>query len=207
MSGPGLRRCFTLMAAGMAALLAVPASGQLYSEGFKFLQAVRKRDGDEATKMLNAPGNTVINARDLTSGETALHYTIQRRDVVWTRWLLQENANPNTADRHGVTPLIIAVRLNFLEGVEALIKGGAQVDTGNATGETPLITAVHARNYELMEILLRAGANPDRTDNSGRSARQYASERGAGTRTLAVIQEFEKPASERGAGRILGPSF
>lgn len=207
MSALGLRRIVALAATGLGLHLAMPAVGQVYSDGFKFLQAVKKKNGDEATVLLNTPGNTVINARDLTSGETGLHYTIQRRDVVWTRWLLQENANPNIADRHGVTPLILAVRINFLDGVEALIKGGAQVDAGNATGETPLITAVHARNYELIEILLRAGANPDRTDNSGRSARQYASERGAGTRTLAVIEEFEKPASQGAEARNVGPGL
>lgn len=202
------RRIITAFLAMIGLALATPAAGQMYSEGYKFLQAVKKKDGEEATSMLNTPGSTVINARDLSSGETALHYTIQRRDLVWTRWLLQENANPNVASKSGVTPLVMAAQMNFIEGVEALVEGGADVDVANATGETPLISAVHARNYELMEVLLRSGANPDRTDNSGRSARDYASERGAGARTLAVIEEFERPESERAeANRIYGPSF
>ena len=190
----------------LALLLAAPAGAQFYSEGYKFLEAVKDRDGDEATQMLETPGSTVINARDVSSGETGLHITISQRNLVWTRWLLQEGANPNIADKNGVTPLIAAVRMGYIEGVQALIAGGAQVDIANNIGETPLIWAVHSRNVELLEVLLAAGADPDRTDNAGRSARDYAGERGAGDRMLATIQEHERPASSRPA-RIYGPSF
>ena len=61
-----------------------------------------------------------------------------------------------------------------MEGAEALIQAGARVDVTNAAGETPLIAAVHRRDAGLMRMLLANGANPDRTDNSGRSARDYA---------------------------------
>ena len=186
--------------------LAAPASAQLYSEGFKFLKAVKDKEGDDATEMLNAPGSTVVNSRDLTSGETALHLTIARRDLVWTRWIMQEGGNPNIADNRGATPLIRAVETGFIEGVEALIAGGAHVDVANRTGETPLIAAVHTRNIPLMQVLLRAGADPDRTDNAGRSARMYAEERGAADRALAVIEELAKPVGER-ERRNYGPSF
>lgn len=193
--------------AGLSLALAAPVSAQLYSEGYKFLKAVKDKEGDEATELLNTPGSTVVNARDVTSGETALHLTIARRDAVWTRWLLQQGANPNISDNTGATPLIRAVELGYIEGVEALIAGGANVDIANRTGETPLIASVHVRNLALMEVLLRAGADPNRTDNAGRSARDYASERGA-DRALAVITEHARPESERESSRrIYGPSF
>ncbi len=197
-------RKIVIFAAALA--LSAPASAQLYSDAYKFLQAVKDKKGDEATEMLNAPGSTVVNSRDLSSGETALHLTIARRDLVWTRWIMQEGGNPNIADSQGATPLIRAVEIGFIEGVEALIAGGAQVDIANRTGETPLIAAVHTRNIPLMQVLLRAGADPDRTDNAGRSARMYASERIAGDRVLAVIEELARPASER-ERRNYGPSF
>ncbi len=189
-----------------ALVLAAPASAQMYSDAYKFLQAVKDKEGDEATRMLNEPGSTVVNSRDLSSGETALHLTIARRDLVWTRWIMQEGGNPNIADNQGATPLIRAVEIGFIEGVEALIEGGANVDVANRTGETPLIAAVHTRNIPLMQVLLRAGADPDRTDNAGRSARMYANERIAGERVRAVIEESARPASER-ERRNYGPSF
>lgn len=204
------RAPFRKICLGIAALatasLAVPATAQLYSEGYEFLQAVKNREGDEVSEMLNSPGSTVVNARDLSSGETGLHITVERRDETWTRFLLQEGANPNIADNRGRTPLIAATEIGFIEGVEALVENGARTDIANETGETPLISAVHARNIELIEVLVRAGADPDRADNAGRSARDYASMPGVSARVLRAIESNESEEDE-GAGRIYGPVF
>ena len=94
------------------------------------------------------------------SGRTALHIAVERRDVVWLNYLASNGANPNIADKNGVTPLMSASRIGFFEGVEALVKAGAQVDTPSDTGETPLISAVLRGDTQMMRILLRAGANP-----------------------------------------------
>lgn len=199
-------RTIMIAIAGSGLALASPVAAQMYSAGYEFLQAVKDRNGNEATEMLNQPGTTVINSRDLTSGETGLHIVVERRDLTWTRWLLQEGANPNIADNRGRTPLMIASELNFLDGVEALIRAGARVDVANQTGETPLIAAVHARNIDLMEVLLEAGADPDRADNAGRSARDYAALPGVPPRILASIVASETDARE-GETRIYGPVF
>ena len=205
MAQPAFRKFIIALAA--LALGAVPASAQMYSDGYKFLKAVKDKDGDVATSMLNEPGTTVVNSRDLSTGETGLHYTIQRRDNMWTGWLLQQHANPNVADKQGVTPLGLAIRLNFLEGVETLIIGGARVDEADFTGQTPLISAVLSRNGELVEILLNANASPDKTDNAGRSARDYASERGAERMLMLIEQHDDDANADADSGRIYGPSF
>ncbi|MFB0613873.1 ankyrin repeat domain-containing protein [Aurantiacibacter poecillastricola] len=195
------------MAAALAALgLAAPAGAQLYSEGYQFLQAVKNREGDEATEMLNKPGTTIVNARDVSSGETGLHITVERRDLTWTEFLLQQGANPNIADNRGRTPLIAAAQIGFIEGVEALIEAGAQLDIANETGETPLIAAVHARNIELIEALVSAGADPDRADNAGRTARDYAGMPGVSGRVLNAIETAEKE-NDGEPDRIYGPVF
>jgi ankyrin repeat protein len=201
-----LRNFIALVAAGTGLILATPAAAQFYSEGYEFLEAVKDREGTEATEMLNTPGSTVINSRDITSGETGLHIVVARRDIVWTRWLLQEGANPNIADNRGRTPLIAATEIGFIEGVEALLRRGAQVDVASSTGETPLISAVLTRNVELMEVLLAGGADPDRTDNTGRSARDYAQERGVPARILSAIEASEADDSANTA-RSYGPVF
>lgn len=206
MARVAFRNIIATIIAGCTLALSTPAAAQFYSEGFEFLKAVRDRNGTDATEMLNQPGTTVINSRDITSGETGLHIVVGRRDITWTRWLLQEGANPNIADNRGRTPLIAAAETGFLEGVEALLRRGAQVDVANATGETPLISAIHARNIELMEILLRGGADPDRTDNTGRSARDYANQRGVPARILSTIEASERDDTD-GGGRAYGPIF
>ncbi len=183
-----------------------PAAAQ-YSAGYKFLQAVKDKDGDAVIEALNEPGSTLINSRDITSGDTALHLVVERRDVTWITFLLQKGANPNIANNKGVTPLVLATQLSFLEGVQALVDGGAKVDIPNSTGETPLIYAVLARDVPLMRILLKAGANPDRSDSSGRSARDYALLDGAKGNLVGEIERNEKPASEREGASTYGPSF
>ena len=194
-----------LMAAGaMLAMLASPLAAQFQSDGYKFIKAVRDRDGDVATQMLDEPGSTIVNAREITTGETALHAVVQRRDITWVRFLLQRGANPNIADKNGVHPIQIAAQIGFLEGVERLIKGGAQVDVYDVTGETPLISAVHRRDIKMIELLVEQGANPDRADNSGRTARDYANLMGARAGVLEAIERAE--ADDKAEAETYGPS-
>ncbi|MCL4673979.1 MAG: ankyrin repeat domain-containing protein, partial [Sphingomonadaceae bacterium] len=178
----------------VALLMAVPASAQFFSDGYTFLKAVKDRDGDKVTEALNEPGNTLINSRDLSSGETALHIVTQRRDTVWIKFLSQKGANPNVADKTGTTPLMLAVNLGFVEGAQALIDAGARVDVTNDAGETPLIASIHRRDIALLRLLLSKGANPDRTDNSGRSARDYAALMQGNSQ---IIAELERADEER----------
>jgi uncharacterized protein len=185
-----------------AMLTATPAQAQ-FSESYKFLEAVKKKEGEKVTAALEQPGSTIVNTRDITTGEGALHIVVARRDLAWLQFLVAKGANVNIRDNKGVTPLVLAVRLNFLEGVEFLLSKGARVDEANAAGETPLITAVHNRNVALMRLLLKAGANPDRADNSGRTARDYAALDGTGNLT-GEIQAAAKPATAKPS---YGPTF
>jgi ankyrin repeat protein len=206
MSARSMFQPLARLGAAMALLLAVPATAQLYSDGYTFLQAVEDKDGTKVTEMLDKPGSTVINARDLTSGQTALHIATARRDATWIRFLAGRGANPNIRDKRGVSPLMAAVQLGFNEGVEALIAAGASVDVASDTGETPLISAVHRRDTALLRILLEAGADPERRDNSGRSARDYAEL--AGTAVADAIDRHTSDASARAASdETYGPSI
>ncbi len=190
---------FGLMAA------VTPLAAQNFSEGYKFLKAVKDREADIVTDTLNEPGSTVVNTRDLTSGETALHIVTQRRDVVWIRFLTAKGANPNIERKDGTSPLQIAANLGFIDGVEALIRAGANVDQQNDAGETPLMSAVHRRDVALVRLLLTNGANPDRSDNSGRTARDYAMLMAGNTQMLDAMKQADE--AREGAGKTYGPSF
>ena len=190
-----------------AAMLAAPASAQIYSEGYQFLKAVKDRDGEAVTSLLNEPGSTIVNARDISNGESALHIVTRRRDTVWIRFLTQKGANPNIEDRQGVTPLEIASSLGFVDGVEALLKAGARVDVANSSGETPLIAAVHRRDSGMVRVLLANGANADRNDNSGRSARDYAELPTANTALLTEFRRADEAREGQEEKPTYGPSF
>jgi ankyrin repeat protein len=188
-----------------AVLMASPAHAQ-FSAGFKFLEAVRKKDGNKVEEAINEPGSTIVNTRDATTGQTALHIVTQRRDLTWMSYLIGKGANVDARDANGVTPLQLAVRLGVLDGVQLLVASHARLDETNDAGETPLISAVHRRDAGMIRILLKAGADPDRRDNSGRSARDYAKLDGG--QLLAEIDANSKPREQRAGGAtVYGPTF
>jgi ankyrin repeat protein len=193
-------------AAGAALLVAAPAGAQLYSDGYKFLKAVEEKKQAEVNELLQK-NSTLIDARDLSSGRTALHIAAENREYSWLSYLLGKGANPNIADKNGVTPLMLASQMGFVEAVNALAQSGAKVDTPNNTGETPLISAVHRRDIAMLRVLLLSGANPDRTDNSGRSARDYAALTGPGSQILAEIDRLADSSSGAKSEQTYGPSF
>lgn len=199
----GFKRAIGFVMAGLL-FTAGPAAAQ-FSDGYKFLEAVKKKDGQEVTDLLN-DGATLINTRDITSGESALHIVVNRRDRLWLDFLIARGANVNIRDARGVTPLVLACNINFIEGVETLIAHNARVDEPSDTGETPLIAAIHARNTELMRVLLRAGADPDRADNSGRSARDYAMLEGRTSPLLGVIEREARPRTGQQTPPVYGPT-
>lgn len=195
-----------MIGALLGAIAATPVAAQMFSGGYEFLKAVKDRDGDAVTEALNEPGTTIINTRDITTGETALHIVTERRDALWIRFLTSRGANPNIRNKKGITPLQLAVTLGFTEGVEQLVAAGAEVEVTDSAGETPLIAAVHRRDPTLIRLLLAKGANPDRADNSGRTARDYAK---LMTGNSAILSEFERADAARegkGAARNYGPS-
>ena len=184
-----------------------PAHAQSFSEGYTFLKAIKDRDGDAVTKTLNEPGSTVINTRDITTGESALHIVTARRDLQWVRFLTQRGANPNIEDEKGITPLQIASQLGFVEAVEVLLKAGARVDNANDTGETALISAVHRRDLAMVKLLLANNADVDHTDNSGRSARDYVALMSGNSQLTDALRRSDEAKENRPAAQTYGPSF
>ena len=205
MPGVVFRNLAAFLAFG-AMFASAPAAAQM-RDGYSFLKAVKDRDGTKATEFLSEPGSTLIKTTDQTTGETALHIVVQRRDETWTRFLLDRGADPNKSDKRGVTPLALAAGLGFTEGVELLLKRGARVDVVDASGETPLIAAVHRRDVQMIRLLLQHGANADRADTSGRSAREYAKLMGGSAGVTAEIDRAEAARKAAPQSETYGPGL
>lgn len=183
--------------------LALPVAAQQFSESYNFLKAVRDQDGTKVTDMLNAPGQTIVNARD-NKGEAAIHIVTKRRDRVYLNFILARGGNPNLQDGAGNTPLMMAVEASWPEGVALLLSKRADINLGNNGGESPLIRAVQRRDTEMVRTLLNAKADPDQRDRlAGMSARDYAAR---DTRSPVIAQLIkDAPAVQKRA--VSGPNF
>ena len=204
---PKYRKLVLALAAllGTAVALPGPALAQ-FSDGYKFLEAVRKRNDKDLQELFEKGGPNLVNTRDQTSLDTGLHIAARQKNLRYITFLIAAGANVNVRNANGETALVIASNLGFLEAVPPLIAAGAKVDESSSTGETPLITAVHNRNIALMRVLLQAGADPDRTDNSGRSARDYAKLDPKSETLLAEIKANARARSKTANGKqVFGP--
>jgi ankyrin repeat protein len=182
---------FALVALALAAASA-PVAAQYISDAEPFINAVRDRDGNKVTELIDARP-TIVNTRNL-KGETALIIAISRTDDLWTKFLLGKGANPSLANASGDTPLIAAARVGYTDAIEILLALGAKVDVGNKMGETPLIVAVQQRQLEAVKLLLAKGADPDKKDSAaGYSARDYAKRDTRSRALLTAIESAAKP--------------
>jgi ankyrin repeat protein len=205
MGGAWIRRKHQLFAGIVAAvLLGTPAAAQ-FSDSYKFLKAVRDRDGTKVQEVIDQPGSTLINAKDYNSGEAALHIVVKRRDAAWLAFLLAKGAKPDIKDSEGNTPLAIAAQLGFAEGVQTLLQQGAGANVANSRGETPLILAVHNRDLATARYLVAGGANPLQPDRiAGKSARDYALE---DRRAAPMVKLFDDAKPAKPSGKISGPGL
>lgn len=186
----------------MAVAVTAPAMAQQQfgSDGYRFLKAVRDTDGAAATDLLTQRGSTVVNYRG-NDGNGALHLVVRSRNVSWLGFLLGKGADPNIGDANGDTPLILAARSGFSEGVARLLMKKALVDKPNKLGETALIAAVQTRQPAIVRVLLEAGADPDKKDYAaGYSARDYARR---DTRSTELIRLIETVKAKKAA--TMGP--
>ncbi|VXC94149.1 ankyrin repeat domain-containing protein [Sphingomonas sp. 8AM] len=185
-------------------IVPLPAAAQQQSQSYKFLEAVRKGDGNAVIGMLDQPGQTIVNARDITTGEGAIHIVVKRGDAAYLRYLLAKGADANLRDGQGDTAMLLAVQASQPELIQILAASKANPNLGNNGGETPLIRAVQRRDLSLVRAVLAAGGNPDQTDNvAGMSARDYAKRDTRSTVILKILEE--SPAKPQRS--VAGPKF
>lgn len=202
-SRPSRKAIAVLVAALGAILMPIPASAQ-FSDTYNFLRGVRDRDFATVRDLVEAPSSTVINVRDRSSGEAALHIVTRERDAQWVLYLLQQNANPNIRDGDGNTPLHIAAQIGFPDAVNWLRIVNADLNARNNRGETPLILAVHQRHGAIVRQLVDAGANPDIADSVvGLSARDYAARDARAGDILEILESAEEQTEDTA---VFGPS-
>lgn len=171
------------------------AQGRLSANGEDFLKALRENQGSKALNLADADGSSVINHRGI-DGSTALHIVVRNRNSFWLNYLLEKGADKNAGDRGGDTPLILASRSGYGEGVAQLLRARAEVDRANRLGETALIAAVQQRQAAIVSTLLKLGANPDKRDHTGYSARDHAARDSRSKDMLRLIETVKSRVTQ-----------
>jgi len=108
-----------------------------------------------------------INASSPT-GWHPLMTAAGRGNIKVVNYLLAQGANPNAADKNGLTALYSASGSDYgASAAEALLKHGANVDATYLSGLTALHQAASQGAIKVIEVLLAHGAKVDAITNNG----------------------------------------
>ncbi|KAK3036873.1 hypothetical protein RJ639_031491 [Escallonia herrerae] len=100
-----------------------------------------------------------VNMKD-GKGDTALHHATLGWKLPTAAYLIDNGANPNSANDKGSTALHYAADIGHKELLQLLISRGAEIDADSESG-TPLHSAVAHRRKEAIKVLLNRKANPN----------------------------------------------
>ena len=109
------------------------------------------------------------------------------RDAGIVSQLLAAGAAPDVYDAQRNTPLIYASRDGFTAIAKSLIDNGADVNWIDGENVTPLILASFKNHPQIVEMLLAKGARKDVVDKFGRTATDYAKQRGNSDPILKML--------------------
>ena len=156
-----------------------------------------RTDAQESQRVQDA-----VNPAD-PEGRTPLHRAAGEGACLGVHRLLQEGADPNTADRDRVTPLHLgAGRTDGAEVVERLLAAGATPHARDSErSQTPLHLAVQSDSPEAVNHLLKANANPNAPDTDGATPLHYAASNRSPDVAQALVGAGADPNARDNAGR------
>ena len=104
-----------------------------------------------------------LNAIDATTGETALHITIKKNDLVKTKYLIERGIDLAVKDGTGQSALALATELNLQRVIKEIVvaKNVSAFGTTNNVGENPINIAYRVNQRKVAMYLIESGENVD----------------------------------------------
>ena len=113
------------------------------------------------------------------NGRTALQDACSANQLEALKVLLDAGADPNERGTDGTGILPWAVGYGYTEVVRELVKAGTRIDDPlDRFGQTPLMQAARTGKTEIVRTLLELGAKIGAKDREGKTALDYAKEKG-----------------------------
>lgn len=162
------------------------------------IDAVKRHD-TTALRSILAAKTPDVNAKE-ADGSTALHWAVYGDDAEAAELLLRAGADPQPANRHGVTPLWLAGLNGNARVIELLLKAGASPNTAVPGGETVLMTAARTGKVDAVKVLLLHRADVNAQDNArGQTALMWAAAEGH-TAVIEALVEAGADVKARSRG-------
>lgn len=125
---------------------------------------------DKRTSLLHDTKPLPVGDYD-ENGETPLTRAVIQKNHRDVTYLLNMGAGPNLMNKQQETPLYLAAKLGWNDGVALLIVKGAEVNKKIKGGlESPLYAAVHNRHDSTVQMLLSRGADVNMRNRYGATA-------------------------------------
>lgn len=137
----------------------------------QFLEAAKYNLYNKVIELAEMGAN--LNYMD-TFGNDAIHYAVAHKNNVLVRFLLENDAEVNTVNAYGETPLMIAINNNDIPNIKDLYNMGGWVNT--IPQVTPLIyvlTSNLPNKYNIASVLLEIIEDSNEIMSNGKSAVQY----------------------------------
>ena len=144
--------------------------------------ALEKRNFDFVWFLIDNSNRAYVKENDI------LNLSIRKDDKEIVRKLVNKG-KVNTTDKHGWTPLHVALQYRHTEIVEILLKAGAQADVQTPVGQTPLHVALEHCDVTSARLLLRYGNYKDSADKSGMTALHLAARNGYKDIVLSLVDQ------------------
>ena len=95
-----------------------------------------------------------VNGTD-ESGQTALHFAVDRGNMECILLLIENGANVNALDNDGIGVLLTAVMAGNIEVIKLLLEKGANPDAEDEDGETPRSWVIEDGNTDIINLFAK----------------------------------------------------